>query len=87
MDGKVGLLAQLKGGLNAGLKGGLNVWVCAGDQDDSSWEGTECIPDTPATAGESQADQSFGGFQDTRVVGPSQGRILKTGLKCRNAAS
>jgi hypothetical protein len=81
VDGKAGLLAQLKGGIECWIERWAEcVGVCAGDQDDSSWEGTECIPDTPATVGESQADQSLGGSEDPRVVGPSQGRIFRTGL-------
>ena len=51
--------------------------VCARDQENSSWEDTEYVPDTLADAGDSQTDQSFGGSQDTWFVAPSQGRNFR----------
>ena len=48
--------------------------MSAGDQEDSGWEDSECIPDTPAHATDSKPDHCFGGSHDSRFAGSSQGR-------------
>jgi hypothetical protein len=54
--------------------------VCAADPENSSWEDTECVADTPADGGDSQANHSLGSSQDAGFAPPSQGRNFRAGF-------